>query len=113
MKYRVVLRAPCIGLLGYGDPPTVQCVRATTCPWLSMLCVIDCFVCFLGLSVVCLDCSMKREKADQAAERGRLHSEIVAAMTQLTSHVSYVQSRLHDGLQEITDQKERLLSSSA
>lgn len=54
----------------------------------------------------------KREKASQAREREALHSEIVQAMTQLTAHVAYVQSKLSDAKQDMQDRKASLESRS-
>lgn len=54
---------------------------------------------------------MKGEKAAHAAERERLHSEIVQAMTALTAHVSNVQTRLGEGAQLLADKKAQLMEA--
>jgi hypothetical protein len=48
---------------------------------------------------------VKKEKVDLAAERERLHSDIIKAMTELTSHISYVQGKLNEGVQVLTEKK--------
>ncbi len=44
-----------------------------------------------------------------AAERERIHADIIKAMTELTSHITYVQGRLNEGVQVLTDKKQALL----
>jgi hypothetical protein len=56
---------------------------------------------------------VKQEKADFAAERQRIHSDIVQALTMLTAHVTHIQTKLNDGIQELADRKTTVLAPTA
>ena len=52
---------------------------------------------------------MKREKLELAAERERLHAEIIRGISELTSHVTYVQNKLNSGVQALADKKREVM----
>ena len=69
----------------------------------------------LSVGLACaylVDNSVQREKVELAAERQRLHQEIVSGLNDLTKHITFVQTRLNDGVQVLNEKKASLVGSA-